>query len=114
MMEWLESFLVRYPELSLYLVIALGYWIGTLKFGSFSLGPVTGALFAGILVGQFALYATLLWLLAWAITRVAGRRSLPVAIAIVVALLAVALVRPIYRCPFLPDVSRVSLLGVYR
>src|SRR5215203_3902506 len=54
MLTWLEQFLVRYPELALFLVIAAGYWIGSFKIGEFSLGPVTGSLFAGILVGQFA------------------------------------------------------------
>lgn len=53
-MAWLEQFLVRYPELALYLAVAMGYYIGALKFGTFSLGPVTGSLFAGILIGQFA------------------------------------------------------------
>ena len=54
MLSWLEQFLVRYPELALFLVIAVGYWIGSFKIGAFSLGPVTGALFAGLLVGNFA------------------------------------------------------------
>ena len=54
MLAWLEQFLVRYPELALFLVIAAGYWIGSFKIGAFSLGPVTGALFAGLFVGQFA------------------------------------------------------------
>jgi len=54
MLAWLEQFLVRYPELALFLVIAGGYWIGSFKIGAFSLGPVTGALFAGLFVGQFA------------------------------------------------------------
>src|SRR5215213_10189799 len=54
MFVWLEQFLVRYPELALFLVIAAGYWIGSFKFGAFSLGPVTGALFAGLFVGHFA------------------------------------------------------------
>lgn len=54
MLAWLEQFLVRYPELALYLAIAVGYYIGSFKFGTFSLGPVTGSLFAGILIGQFA------------------------------------------------------------
>ena len=54
MLAWLEQFLVRYPELALFLVISAGYWIGSFKIGAFSLGPVTGALFAGLLVGQFA------------------------------------------------------------
>jgi putative transport protein len=54
MLTALEQFLVRYPELALFLVIAAGYWIGSFKIGAFSLGPVTGALFAGLLVGNFA------------------------------------------------------------
>src|ERR1700727_1733317 len=54
MLTWLEQFLVRYPEPALFLVIAAGYWIGSFKIGAFSLGPVTGALFAGLLVGNFA------------------------------------------------------------
>jgi putative transport protein len=54
MSAWLEQFLVRYPELALFLVIAAGYWIGSFRIGPFSLGPVTGALFAGLFVGQFA------------------------------------------------------------
>jgi putative transport protein len=48
MLSWLEQFLVRYPELALFLVIAAGYWIGSFKVGPFSVGPVTGALFAGL------------------------------------------------------------------
>src|SRR5690349_3173181 len=54
MLSWLQLFLIRYPELALFLVIAAGYWIGSFKFGAFSLGPVTGALFAGLFVGQLA------------------------------------------------------------
>src|SRR5688572_3403565 len=54
MLAWLEQFLIRYPELALFLVIAAGYWIGSFRVGAFSLGPVTGALFAGLFVGQFA------------------------------------------------------------
>ena len=54
MLTWLEQFLVRYPELALFLVIAAGYWIGSFRIGTFSLGPVTGSLFAGLLVGDFA------------------------------------------------------------
>ncbi|WP_166302552.1 aspartate-alanine antiporter [Bradyrhizobium sp. 2S1] len=54
MVIWLQQFLVRYPELALFLVIAAGYWIGSFRIGAFSLGPVTGALFAGLAVGDFA------------------------------------------------------------
>ncbi len=49
---WLQEFLEHYPELALFLVISIGYYIGSFKFKGVGLGPVTGALFAGILVGQ--------------------------------------------------------------
>ena len=54
MLTSLQQFLVRYPELALFLVIAAGYWIGSFRIGTFSFGPVTGALFAGLAVGDFA------------------------------------------------------------
>ena len=52
MMGWLGDFLIRYPELALFLALGLGHLIGSYKFRGFSFGPVTGSLFAGILVGQ--------------------------------------------------------------
>src|SRR6201996_5356150 len=54
MLSSLQQFLIRYPELALFLVIAAGYWIGSFRIGTFSLGPVTGSLFAGLAVGDFA------------------------------------------------------------
>jgi putative transport protein len=54
MPAWMEQFLIRYPELALFLVIAAGYWIGSFKIGPLSLGPVTGSLFAGLTMGHFA------------------------------------------------------------
>ena len=50
MMAWFEQFLVKYPELAVFLAISIGYWIGGVKLKGFSLGPVTGSLFAGILI----------------------------------------------------------------
>jgi len=38
----------------LFLVSAAGNWVGSFRIGAFSLDPVTGALFADPLVGQFA------------------------------------------------------------
>ena len=54
MLDWLRDFLVRYPELTLFLTIGIGYWFGRIRFWGFSFGPVTGSLFAGIAIGQLA------------------------------------------------------------
>ncbi len=51
-MEWIVKTFQQYPELAIFLTLALGYWIGSLKFGKFSLGAVTGVLLAGVLIGQ--------------------------------------------------------------
>src|SRR5436309_13871111 len=40
------------PELAVFLTLAIGFFIGRVKFGSFSLGIVVGTLLAGVLIGQ--------------------------------------------------------------
>jgi putative transport protein len=40
------------PELAIFLTLAIGFLIGRLRFGSFSLGIVVGTLLAGVLIGQ--------------------------------------------------------------
>jgi putative transport protein len=45
--------LQQYPELALFLVLALGFAIGKISIGSFKVGAVLGTLFAGVLIGQF-------------------------------------------------------------
>jgi putative transport protein len=51
---WVQDFLAKYPELAVYLAVAIGYVIGRLRIAGIGLGPVTGSLFAGMLIGQFA------------------------------------------------------------
>ena len=51
-MDWLVAMFREYSELSIFLSLALGYWIGNLKIGTFSLGSVTGTLLMGVLIGQ--------------------------------------------------------------
>ena len=50
-MDWLIDTLQQHPEISIFLAMALGYWLGSLKLASFSLGSVTGTLLMGVLVG---------------------------------------------------------------
>src|SRR5689334_5744856 len=42
----------QYPELAIFLTVGLGFWVGAIRFGSVTLGAVTGALFVGLLIGQ--------------------------------------------------------------
>jgi putative transport protein len=55
-MHFLTQFVIdtfrQYPEVAIFLTLALGFWLGALKFRSFSLGAVTSTLIAGLLVGQ--------------------------------------------------------------
>ncbi len=41
------------PVLTLFLILGMGYLIGGIRIGSFSLGPVVGVLFAGLFLGNF-------------------------------------------------------------
>lgn len=51
-MSYIANALRENPELAIFLTIAVGFMIGRLKFGSFSLGIVVGCLLAGVLIGQ--------------------------------------------------------------
>lgn len=51
-MDWIVKTFQQYPELAIFLTLALGYWVGNLKLGKFNLGAVTGVLLAGLLIGQ--------------------------------------------------------------
>ncbi len=53
--HWFETTMRSYPELAIFLTVALGFWVGQWKFKSFSLGAVTGTLLMGILVGQLGI-----------------------------------------------------------
>ena len=53
MMAWFAATFEKYPELAVFLVVGLGYWIGGFKVRGFGLGPVTGSLIVGVVVGYF-------------------------------------------------------------
>jgi putative transport protein len=44
------------PELAIFLTLAIGFVIGRIRFGTFSLGNVVGTLLAGVLVGQLDIH----------------------------------------------------------
>jgi putative transport protein len=52
MIEWFITQLRDRPELAFFATITLGYAIGRIRVGSFTLGAVTGVLLAGVLIGQ--------------------------------------------------------------
>lgn len=49
---WFVEVFRQYPELAVFLTLALGFFIGPLKLGKFSLGTVTAVLLMGVLIGQ--------------------------------------------------------------
>jgi putative transport protein len=51
-MQWMVETLRHYPEIAIFLALALGFVIGPIKLGKFSLGNVTGVLLVGVLIGQ--------------------------------------------------------------
>ena len=54
-MEWLADTLRRYPEVAIFAALAIGFLVGPLKIGGFSLGNVTAVLLAGVLIGQLGI-----------------------------------------------------------
>ncbi|WP_253444943.1 aspartate-alanine antiporter [Halomonas sp. Y3] len=55
LIEWIPVTLRTHPELAIFITLAVGYWVGARKFGSFSLGAVTGTLLTGIVIGQLGI-----------------------------------------------------------
>lgn len=51
-MEWIVHVLRDNPSLAVFLTLGIGFFIGQLKYKSFSLGMVTSVLLVGVLVGQ--------------------------------------------------------------
>lgn len=51
-MDYFVRALQQNPELAIFLALAIGFSIGRIRIGGFSLGTVVGTLFAGVLIGQ--------------------------------------------------------------
>lgn len=52
MAEYFVELLRENPIVPIFLTLGLGFWLGSLKIKSFSLGPVTATLLVGVVVGQ--------------------------------------------------------------
>ncbi len=51
-MDWLTEILRDNPVIPIFFTLGLGFWLGSLKYKSLSLGPVTATLIVGVIVGQ--------------------------------------------------------------
>lgn len=51
-LDWLVKTMRDNPAIAIFLTLGIGFWIGKLKFKSFSLGTVTSVLLVGVVVGQ--------------------------------------------------------------
>ena len=55
-MSWLHDLFQKSPEIALFLSIAVGYYIGKIKFGKFQVGGVAGSLLVAVLVSQVGVH----------------------------------------------------------
>lgn len=53
--DWLVTTLRTYPELSIFIALAVGFWIGPKKIAGFNLGNVTATLLAAVAIGQLGI-----------------------------------------------------------
>lgn len=54
-MNWLIEIFRENQVIPIFLTIGLGFWLGSKKIKSFSLGPVTATLIVGVLIGQMGI-----------------------------------------------------------
>lgn len=52
---WFAATLKQYPEIAIFLALALGYYFGKFTFKGIGLGSVTATLLAGVLIGQIGI-----------------------------------------------------------
>ncbi len=55
MFDWFVSTLRSYPEIALFLSLAIGYYVGGFSYKGFSLGAVTSTLIAAVIIGQLGI-----------------------------------------------------------
>src|SRR6186713_2114644 len=52
---WFAATLRQYPEIAIFLTLALGYYFGKFTFKGIGLGSVTATLLAGVAIGQIGI-----------------------------------------------------------
>src|SRR5690349_23785491 len=53
--SWFAATFKQYPEIAIFLTLALGYHFGKFTFKGIGLGAVTATLLAGVLIGQIGI-----------------------------------------------------------
>src|SRR3954467_8178964 len=55
MVDWFFATLKQYPEIAIFLTLAIGYYFGKFTFKGIGLGSVTATLLAGVVIGQIGI-----------------------------------------------------------
>src|SRR6478736_10138197 len=55
MIDWFFATLKQYPEIAIFLTLAIGYYFGKFTFKGIGLGSVTATLLAGVVIGQIGI-----------------------------------------------------------
>src|SRR6201989_2665881 len=55
MIDWFFATLRTYPEIAIFLTLAIGYYFGKFTFKGIGLGSVTATLLAGVVIGQIGI-----------------------------------------------------------
>src|SRR3954453_16130412 len=55
MIDWFFAALKQYPEVAIFLTLAIGYYFGKFNYKGLGLGAVTATLLAGVLIGQIGI-----------------------------------------------------------
>src|SRR4029453_9202796 len=58
MIEWFVQTLRTYPEIAIFLSLALGYYFGSFTYKGLGLGAVTATLIAAVIIGQLGIKIT--------------------------------------------------------
>src|SRR6478609_9828561 len=58
MINWLFNTLRTYPEIAIFLSLAIGYYVGSFTYKGLGLGAVTGTLIAAVIIGQLDIKIT--------------------------------------------------------
>src|ERR1041385_315972 len=58
MIDWFFQTLKSYPEIAIFLSLALGYYFGSFTYKGLGLGAVTATLIAAVIIGQIGISIT--------------------------------------------------------